>query len=82
MKKMFWVAVGIGIGVLAARQFAKARATTPAKAADGAIDRVAAVVQSASDAFREGMSTREAELREALGLETAPRGRHADVTRD
>jgi len=81
VKKLFWVAMGIGIGVLAARQFAKARATTPGAAADNVLDRVVAMVQSTTDTFREGMDSREAELREALGLEVAPRGRHADAPR-
>lgn len=77
MKKLFWVALGIGIGVLAAQQLAKAKSATPLKAADSVLDRVSSLVEGASDAFRQGMNTREAELRAALGLDTAPRGRHA-----
>lgn len=81
MKKLFWVGLGIGIGVLAAQQWAKARSTTPLKASDSVLDRVASIVEGASGAFKDGMSARESELREALGLDTAPRGRHADQPR-
>lgn len=81
MKKLFWIALGIGIGALAAKQLSKARSTTPLKAADSVLDRVAGIVDNASTNFREGMSARENELREALGLDTAPRGRHADEPR-
>ena len=77
MKKLFWVTLGGGIGVLASRQLAKARATAPLKVADSVLDRITAVVDTASSAFREGMSSREGELRNALGLDDAPRGRHA-----
>lgn len=81
MKKLFWVGLGIGIGVLAAQQLAKARSTTPLKASDSVLDRITSLVEGASDAFRDGMSSRETELREALGLDAAPRGRHSNETR-
>jgi len=77
VKKLFWVALGVGIGVLAAKQLAKARSTSPLKAADTFLDRVTAVVDHAAGAFKDGMSSREGELRTALGLDDAPRGRHA-----
>lgn len=81
MKKLFWVGLGIGIGMLAAQQWAKARSTSPLKATDSVLDRISSIVEGASGAFKEGMSSREAELREALGLDTAPRGRHSDEPR-
>lgn len=77
MKKLFWVAVGIGIGVLAAQQLNKARTLTPGRAADSILDRITSTVDNASRAFKEGMSAREDELRAALGVDDAPRGRHA-----
>lgn len=81
MKKFFWVAVGIGIGALATRQLARVKAAAPIAAADSALDRITTILQGASSAFHEGMTTREAELRQALGVDAAPRGRHADVER-
>jgi hypothetical protein len=78
VKKLFWVALGVGIGVLGARQLSKARARGPLALADTALDRVSGWVESAGAAFKDGMATREAELRTALGIDEAPRGRHAD----
>ncbi|RII43122.1 hypothetical protein [Galactobacter valiniphilus] len=81
MKKLFWVALGVGIGVLAARQLSKARTSGgPLALADAGLDRVSGWVETAGAAFKDGMATREAELRAALGIDEAPRGRHADGT--
>ncbi|MGO3153908.1 MAG: hypothetical protein ACTIJJ_14975 [Galactobacter sp.] len=85
MKKLFWVAVGIGIGVLASRQLARVKttsATAPLAIADSALDRVTSLVRGAASSFKEGSATREAELRAALGIDEAPRGRHAGPAAD
>jgi hypothetical protein len=83
VKKIFWVAVGIGIGVLASRQLARVKATSasaPLALADSALDRITSLARNAASNFQAGSTAREAELRVALGIETAPRGRHADTT--
>jgi hypothetical protein len=84
VKKFFWVAIGIGIGVLASRQLARVKTnavSAPLALADSTLDRFGSLVRGASANFKDGMNSREAELRVALGLEIAPRGRHADTER-
>jgi hypothetical protein len=68
MKRVFWIALGATAGVLVVRKLQKtAHAYTP----DGMAERVQGLggsIRYFADEVRAGMAEREAELRDALGL--------------
>lgn len=71
MRRLFWVAVGAAAGVYAVRKVQK---TLHAYSASGLADRASglgAQLRAFTDDVRDGMAQREAELREALGMEPA-----------
>lgn len=76
MKKIFWVGIGIGIGVLAARRLASAKDMVGPDGLNRAVGRFADSLHDVADAFREGMNERETELKAALGVADAA-GPHA-----
>lgn len=73
MKRLFYLAVGAGVGVAAFRRASKAaRKLTPAGLADtagGALGGVRGSIRSFVDDVRVGMVEREAELHDALSGE-------------
>jgi hypothetical protein len=76
VKRLFWTAVGVGlgavIGITAARKLRQAQdALTPSSMAGalaGAAGNLAEVIKDFAADVREGMTEREADLSEALGL--------------
>ncbi len=71
MRRRFWVAVGATAGVYAVRKVQK---TLHAYSPSGMAERAGGVgesVRAFADQVRAGMADREAELREALGMEPA-----------
>jgi hypothetical protein len=71
MRRLFWVAVGAAAGVYAVRKVQK---TLHAYSPSGLADRATGVggqLRAFADEVRDGMTQREAELREALGMEPA-----------
>ena len=78
MKRLFWVALGATAGVLVVRKITKtADNFTP----DGAAERVSNGLAGIGDTIREfaddvkaAMATRDAELRDALGINDAQAG--------
>jgi hypothetical protein len=69
MRRVFWVAVGAAAGVYAVRQVQK---TLHAYSATGLAERAGGLgdtLKAFADQVRDGMAEREAELRDALGLE-------------
>ena len=73
MRRLFWVAVGAAAGVYAVRKVQKTlhAYTRPAwPSGPGARRRACAAF---ADEVRAGMAEREAELREALGMDDRPR---------
>jgi Family of unknown function (DUF6167) len=76
MKRLFWTAMGVTVGVLVTRRAARAMdALTP----EGMTDRLTTSITNLGDAVREfgqdvrdAMWDREDELYEALGLHDAP----------
>lgn len=72
MRRLFWISLGATAGVLAVRKITKAaNSVTP----DGAAERVTSglatltrTVHDFTDEVRAGMAARDAELRQALGL--------------
>ncbi len=71
MRRLFWVAVGAAAGVYAVRKVQKTlHAYSPGGLAERATD-AGAGLRAFVDEVRDGMAQREAELREALGMEPA-----------
>lgn len=81
MRRLFWVALGATVGVLAVRKVSKAaEAYTPAGMASG-LASFGEGLKELAEAVREGMAERETELRYALGIDTGalPDGRPMDA---
>ncbi|ALV45536.1 hypothetical protein MB46_08560 [Arthrobacter alpinus] len=72
MKKIFWLGVGITIGVIAARKIAAAQGAIGPEGLNRAVGRVSDAVHDFADALRENMDERETDLRLALGIDQAP----------
>jgi hypothetical protein len=76
MKRLFYVAVGAGVGVAAFRRASRAaRKLTPAGlagSAGGAVSGLRGSIRDFIDDVRVGMVEREAELHEALTSEAPP----------
>jgi len=80
MRRLFWLAMGITIGALIVRKLSRAaEKLTPSGMANGVAGALRDLADSISDFaadVREAMSEREAQLREATGLDgttgTAP----------
>ena len=69
MKRIFWLLVGIVVGVYAVTRLkSRAKALSPA-GLNTAADKIAEAVRDFGDQVRAGMDQREGELREALGLD-------------
>jgi len=81
MRRLFWVALGATIGVLVVHKVTKtARAYSPSGVAEGfsaSLSDLGEGLHEMAQVVREGMAEREAELREALGIDTGtlPDGR-------
>lgn len=74
IRKVFWVGVGVGLGVLVASKLGKVRNAVGQDGLNRAVGRFSDSLHHTADAFREGMTGREAELRLALGLDDAGTG--------
>lgn len=76
MRRLFWLAMGITIGVLIVRKLSRAaEKLTPSGLANGlaaALSDLADSIRDFSGDVRAAMHEREAELREATGLDGAP----------
>ena len=71
MRRLFWVAVGAAAGIYAVRKVQK---TLHAYSPSGLAERAGGLGESITafaEEVRAGMADREAELREALGMDTA-----------
>ncbi|WP_104087418.1 hypothetical protein [Arthrobacter sp. GMC3] len=77
MKKIFWLGVGITIGVVVARKLAAAKGALGPEGLNRAVGSASDAVHDFADTLRENMDQREADLRAALGLDaekpSAPR---------
>jgi phage host-nuclease inhibitor protein Gam len=72
VKRIFWFVIGTLVGVyLVTRLKSRARALAPQSA-----EKLASAIRHFGDQVREGMEEREAELRDALGIDAE--GRHGD----
>ncbi|MCC9196429.1 DUF6167 family protein [Arthrobacter sp. zg-Y820] len=70
MKRVFWMSIGVTIGVIAVRRLSDAKNTLGPAGLNQAIGTAAGALQNFADAFRDGMTEREGELRTALGMDT------------
>jgi hypothetical protein len=76
MKKLFWVGIGIGVGVLTARKLGEAKNLASSDGLNRTVARISDSLQELAEAFRTGMNERETELRQALGLDETPGPSH------
>ncbi|MCC9069453.1 hypothetical protein [Arthrobacter cryoconiti] len=70
MKKIFWLGLGITVGVIAARKVAAAKGAIGPEGLNRAVGKMSDAVHDFADALRENMDQREGDLRLALGLES------------
>ena len=74
MNRIIWMGVGVAIGVIAFRKISTVQSTLGPEGLNRAVGRLADGLFDFADAVREGMGEREAELRSALGIDTANGG--------
>jgi chromosome condensin MukBEF MukE localization factor len=78
VKRIFWLLIGIGLGVYAVTRLKRrAKALTP-EGMQNSVDKLASAVRHFGDEVRAGMDQREAELRDALGLDTQTKAEHGN----
>jgi hypothetical protein len=71
MKRFIWMGAGIAIGVLAMRKLNSAKQAVGPEGLNRAVAGVADSIAEFANALREGMTEREADLRTALGIDSA-----------
>jgi hypothetical protein len=71
MKRLIWMGAGIAIGVLAMRKLSSAKQAIGPEGLNRAVAGVADSIADFANALREGMTEREADLRAALGIDSA-----------
>jgi hypothetical protein len=76
MRRLFWLAMGVTIGALLVRKLSRAaERLTPSGLAQGlagGLSELADAIRDFAADVRESMHEREAQLREATGLDAAP----------
>lgn len=70
-KRLIWVGVGVTIGVLAMRKVSEAKENFGPEGLNRRVGALSDSIAGFADALREGMTEREADLRIALGIDTA-----------
>ncbi|WP_410791600.1 DUF6167 family protein [Kribbella sp. C-35] len=71
MKRIFWLIIGIAVGVYAVTRLKKRAQILAPESVQESAAKLAAAVRHFGDQVREGMAERETELRDALGIENA-----------
>lgn len=66
MKKIIWVAIGVGVGVLASKKF---NDVSSGAALNRRVGKYTDQIADIAAAFKHGMDEREEELRTALGVD-------------
>jgi hypothetical protein len=72
VKRIFWLFIGIAVGVYAVTRLKKRAQVLAPESLQASAAKVAAAIRHFGDEVREGMAERETELRDALGIDTAP----------
>lgn len=70
MKRIFWLIIGIAVGVYAVTRLKKRAQVLAPESLQESAAKVAAAIRHFGDEVREGMAERETELRDALGIDT------------
>jgi hypothetical protein len=71
VKRIFWLIIGIAVGVYAVTRLKKRAQVLAPESLQQSAAKVAAAIRHFGDEVREGMAERETELRDALGIDTA-----------
>jgi hypothetical protein len=71
VKRIFWLIIGIAVGVYAVTRLKKRAQVLAPEAVQESAAKLAAAVRHFGDQVREGMAEREAELKDALGIDAA-----------
>ncbi|WGW13812.1 hypothetical protein LWF01_08730 [Saxibacter everestensis] len=69
MKRIFWLGVGVAVGVVAVRQLSRKTKFLTGSAIAGEASTLADAIRDFGESIRRGMNEREAELRVALGAD-------------
>lgn len=69
IRRVFWLAAGITIGVVAVRKVSQAKSTLGPEGLNRAVGQVGDSIADFADAVRSAMSERESDLRSALGVD-------------
>ena len=69
MKRMFWLALGVTVGVLVMRKLTSTAQQLSPRGLSSSLQGLAEAVRDFADEVREGMSERESELAEGAGID-------------
>ena len=69
MKRMFWLALGVTVGVLVMRRLSSAAATLTPRGLGSSLQGLTESVRDFVDEVRESMGERESELMEGAGID-------------
>ncbi|AUZ87238.1 DUF6167 family protein [Arthrobacter sp. TmT3-37] len=69
IRRAFWLAAGITIGVVAVRKVSQAKSTLGPEGLNRAVGQISDSIADFADALRSAMSERETDLRAALGVQ-------------
>ncbi len=79
IRRMFWLAAGVTIGVVAVRKVSRARSTFGPEGLNRAVGQISDSISDFADALRSAMAEREDDLRVALGVQI-PSATEPDTT--
>jgi len=72
VKRILWFIIGTAVGVYAVTRLKKRAQVLAPESLQQSAEKVASAIRHFGDEVRAGMAERETELRDALGLDTAP----------
>ena len=72
MKRILWFIIGTAVGVYAVTRLKKRAQMLAPESLQQSAEKVASAIRHFGDEVRAGMAERETELRDALGIDTAP----------
>ncbi|TCM44373.1 hypothetical protein EV644_104433 [Kribbella orskensis] len=72
MKRILWFIIGTAVGVYAVTRLKKRAQVLAPESLQQSAEKVASAIRHFGDEVRAGMAERETELRDALGIDTAP----------
>jgi len=72
VKRILWFVIGTVVGVYAVTRLKKRAQVLAPESLQQSAEKVASAIRHFGDEVRAGMAERETELRDALGIDTAP----------